>query len=362
VRARGARTAAATDACFRPHATKGARGCRGPGAITTLSAYKGALQPHRIRHRLTPAAAPHLATTAAEGCALDEAAPARAAAGARVLRAAALAGGPALEREPPGRPVAPGRGERRESADVRPGTGTAILNRDVGRGQGIAPAAGPARTEEDSVAHSRQTGASAPGAARGHFVVDDLNLPQSASPVRYVAEGARLEADRGGKGQRGILTQQRSRAAFLPAPTHRVVFHHTPEHASWLKQIERGLRSLTRKRLRRGSGLSVADLTAQVLAAIESYNRTMAKPFTWTDTGTPLCLYLQRHSCRAVLGAFGHETRLRGLIRLQCTKPTRMLVAEAGHPLGAVDLQPLAHRRDMPRPISPACAPPAFPA
>jgi hypothetical protein len=184
---------------------------------------------------------------------------------------------------------------------VRHGTGTVILNREVARGQGIAPSAGPARTEEDFVAHIRQTGASAPGAARGHCVVDNLNIPQPASPVRYVAEGSGLEAGLGVKGQRGLLTNQRSRAAFLHAPTHRGVVHYTPKHASWLTQLEPWPRSLTRKLRRRGSGLSVADLTAQVLASMEHCNRTMAKPSTWTYTGKPLCLYLQRHSGRAVL-------------------------------------------------------------
>ena len=47
-----------------------------------------------------------------------------------------------------------------------------------------------------------------------------------------------------------------------------------PKHASWLNQIEIWLSILTRKLLRRGSYLSVAELTATVLAFIEYYNRT----------------------------------------------------------------------------------------
>ncbi len=43
-----------------------------------------------------------------------------------------------------------------------------------------------------------------------------------------------------------------------------------------------------RKVLRRGSFLSVADLQAKVLAFIEYYNRTMAKPFKWTYQGKAL--------------------------------------------------------------------------
>ncbi len=58
--------------------------------------------------------------------------------------------------------------------------------------------------------------------------------------------------------------------------SHRIVFHYTPRHASWLNQIELWLSILTRKLLWRGSFLSVDDLTTQVLAFIDYYNRTMA--------------------------------------------------------------------------------------
>ncbi len=33
------------------------------------------------------------------------------------------------------------------------------------------------------------------------------------------------------------LHTMRSRAAFLAAPTHCIVFHHTSTHASWMNQI-----------------------------------------------------------------------------------------------------------------------------
>jgi hypothetical protein len=40
--------------------------------------------------------------------------------------------------------------------------------------------------------------------------------------------------------------------------------------------------------LKRGSFLSVEDLQTRVLAFIEYYNRTMAKPFKWTYQGKAL--------------------------------------------------------------------------
>ncbi|GHO77846.1 hypothetical protein KSD_56170 [Ktedonobacter sp. SOSP1-85] len=45
-----------------------------------------------------------------------------------------------------------------------------------------------------------------------------------------------------------------------------------------------------RKVLKRGSFLSVQDLQAKVLAFIDYYNATMAKPFKWTSQGKALTI------------------------------------------------------------------------
>ena len=196
-----------------------------------------------------------------------------------------LTGVQALERKHPGLPLAPGKVERREFEYLRHGTRTFIVSRDVVSGQIIAPSCGPTRTEEDFLAHVRAVVATDQEATRWHFVCDNLNIHQSESLVRFVAQRSGIQEELGIKGKCGILASMPSRAAFLSDPTHQIVFHYTPKHSSWVNQIEIWLSILMRKLLKRGSFLSVEDLQSRVLAFIDYYNHTMAKPFKWTYQG-----------------------------------------------------------------------------
>ena len=131
----------------------------------------------------------------------------------------------ALEQIAPTQPMQAGQVERREFEYIRHGTLSLISNFDVASGQVISPSLGPTRTEADFAAHIARTLDTDPEAV-WIFVTDQLNIHQSESLVRLVAERCGLNDELSVKGQTGILQSLATRAAYLQDGLARLRPHH----------------------------------------------------------------------------------------------------------------------------------------
>jgi putative transposase len=108
----------------------------------------------------------------------------------------------------------PGQRGRREFEYIRHGTQTLIASFDVAQGRIVEATVGDRRTETDYLNHVQQLIATEPTAVKWHLVMDGLNIHQSESLVRWVAQTEGLEIDLGVKGELGIVKSKQTRTEF----------------------------------------------------------------------------------------------------------------------------------------------------
>jgi len=192
----------------------------------------------------------------------------------------------ALERAAPDLPMKPGRCVKREYEYIRHGTSCLIAALNVVTGK-VYPWLNATRTDEDFVFFVWHL-LGQDWQANWNIVSDNLNTHCSELLVRFVAHRCGITDDLGVKESRGILKSQATRRAFLSDKSHRIRFIYTPKHCSWLNQIEIWFGILCRRLLNRSSFSSVGEMESRILSFIRYFNETMAKPFRWTFTGTPL--------------------------------------------------------------------------
>jgi transposase len=192
----------------------------------------------------------------------------------------------ALERAAPSLPMEPGKPERQEYNYKRHGTLSLIAAFEVCAGAIILGCLGKTRKSEDFLNFIKNLDSQLLESSKIRIILDNLNTHCSEELVRFIAQKEGINQDcLGKKGKSGILQSMETRRKFLNNKNHRIIFHYTPKHASWLNQIEIWFSILVKKLLRYNSFSSTDELKEKIFDFIAYFNKTMAKPFKWTYKG-----------------------------------------------------------------------------
>ena len=186
-----------------------------------------------------------------------------------------------LERKHPTQLVKPGKPERREQEYIRHGTRVLTASFVVPTGEVIRDV-GTTRTSADFAAHVAKVAGHFPDIGGIDWVLDNLNTHWSLGVCEAVAKLSDVVFEP------KQLKNGRTRRAFLTDSSHKLVFHFTPNHGSWLNQVELWFSVLSRRFLQRNDFDSPEKFEELLRRFLDDYNTRYAHPFRWTYTGQPL--------------------------------------------------------------------------
>ncbi len=190
----------------------------------------------------------------------------------------------ALERQALTKPTRPGKIKKIEYNYERHGTLALLAGIDIAAGH-VFGYCNETRNEYDFVQFIKAVVQGHPDKTKVQLVSDNLNTHKSESLVKYVAQQSGINDDLGIKGKKGVLKSMVTRENFLTQSDHKIVFHYTPKHASWINQIECWFSTLARKVIKKGNFTSIEDLRNKIESFIKYFNETMAKPIKWKFKG-----------------------------------------------------------------------------
>lgn len=180
-------------------------------------------------------------------------------------------------------PRYPGRGE---FECIHPGSITLIADCDMATGA-TGFRLGSTRTGGDCPQHLAALPTARSPETAWHVVEVSLNFHRFGAVVRQSAKAIGFAGDLGVPGQCGILNRMVLRERYLRRPTQRSVPHFTPNHASWLSQIQMEFLIVAQKVIRRGNFTSLDGLHAKIADLVNFFSKIQAETLRWTHNCKP---------------------------------------------------------------------------